>query len=110
MFAPKVGELEAVLKNMRDLQKIQEIGKRLVYCCIVFPALGAGNKSALPNDIGAPKVEARAVARIQHPVILRAGGTFPGTQFQISRARERQCASGDMPEEANCRLVVIDVE
>ena len=95
---------------MRDDQKMQKIGRRIVHCCIIFPAIGAGNKPTLPNDIAPPRAEAQAVARIQHPVILRAGGTFTGKQFQISQARERQCASGDMPDDANCRIVVIDVE
>jgi hypothetical protein len=84
--------------------------KRIVGSSIALLALGAGNKPTLPNNTGASKFEARATASIQHPIILKAGKTFPGTPFQISPARARRCISGDMPDETKCQLVVIDVE
>ncbi len=78
--------------------------------CIVFPAPGAGKNLELPKDMGAPKTQARVVARIQHSVTLQAGKALSDKQFQISKVRERQCLSGDMPDEAKCRFIVTDVE
>ena len=95
---------------MRDLKKMKGIARRLVQSCIVFLALGAGDKPVLSNDIGTPKSEARVTVRIKRPIILQAGKAFPGTQFQVSPSRERQCLSGDMPDETKCRFVVADVE
>jgi hypothetical protein len=109
-FAPKVGEPEAVQQEMCDLQEIKAIARRVVHSCILFLALGAGDKPTLLNDIGASKSAAKVTVRIQRPIILQAGKAFPGTQFPISSARERQCLSGDMPDETKCRFVVVDVE
>ena len=95
---------------MHNLKKMKNIARRLLHSCIVFLALGASDKPTLLNDIGAPKSEARVTVRIQRPIILQAGKAFPGTQFQVSPTRERQCLFGDMPDETKCRFVVIDVE
>ena len=88
----------------------KHIARQLMLAGLALPIIGAGKAPPLAGGGGSSGASAQAVARIENPVILRTGIILRNGKIQVPRARERPCVSGDLPDEAECRLIVSDIE